>query len=386
MARGSQAGCDVLRFITRLNVGGPLRQLEALCPGLAETHWRGPVIHGRVEPHETDGAHRLRERGVHLISLPGLARGIQPVTDLVTLRRALGVVRRLRPRILHSHTFKAGALARAVGRIEGIPTVHTFHGHHFLEPGVRGRAIRMIERGLIPAPDHLIALSTRQRRDLARVFGDSVPIHVISPGISLRALHIDAMEEVDDTPWSNPRAMKWIWTGRMVGVKRLRILLEALSKTKHTHELLLIGDGPERPAIGEAARAMGLEHLVMFAGALPIADVPRLVARADAFVLSSRSEGTPISVIEAMALGVPPVVPTVGGLPDVVAHERTGLWFAPGDTRDLARAMDRLATHPTLRFRLGAAAREAAHERFSAARLVADTCALYDEVAAGAHA
>ena len=382
MARGLRKRSGVLRFVTRLNVGGPLRQLEALCRGLAETEWRGPVVHGTVEPHETDGAHRLRQRGVHLIALPGLARGVQPVVDLVTLRRALGIVRRLRPQLLHSHTFKGGAIARSIGRIEGIPTIHTFHGHHFLESGIRGRAIRFVERRLVPPADHLIALSRRQKRDLRRVFGDHASIHVIAPGISLTELETAAALTANNDLWPDLSAMKWVWTGRMVAVKRLRTLLEALGKTERRHHLTMVGDGPLRGEIHTAVEAMGLTDRVFLTGAVPVSRVPRYLAGADAFVLSSRSEGTPISVIEAMAMGVPPVVPTVGGLPDIVAHEHTGLWVTPESPLDLARAMDRMAGDAALRRRLGEAARTEARARFSAARLVGDTCALYDEVAA----
>jgi len=105
------------------------------------------------------------------------------------------------------------------------------------------------------------------------------------------------------------------------------------------------------------------------------------LARADALVLCSRSEGVSLSVIEAMALGKPSVVTTVGGLADLISHEQTGLWVPPGDARALAAAMDRLAADPELAGRLGRAARAQADERFGAARLARQTAALYEEVA-----
>jgi hypothetical protein len=132
-------GGRVLRIVTRLNRGGPLRQLAALVPGLAARGWTGPVLFGHTEPGEPDGRAELAARDADLVLVPTLRRGLSPVRDLRALRDLTALARRAAPDLVHTHLGKAGALGRLVARRLGVPAVHTFHGHHFDLPGARGR-------------------------------------------------------------------------------------------------------------------------------------------------------------------------------------------------------------------------------------------------------
>jgi len=140
----------------------------------------------------------------------------------------------------------------------------------------------------------------------------------------------------------------------------------------------MLGRGPLLRSVRATIRAHGLEDRIECPGS--VANVAPWLARADGLVLCSHSEGAPLSILEAYALRKPVVVTTVGGLPDLVRHEGTGLWVPPGDPLALARALDRMAADEALRRQLGAAAAEGLASRFGAQRLAAEHAALYERL------
>ena len=151
--------------------------------------------------------------------------------------------------------------------------------------------------------------------------------------------------------------------GRLQAPKDALTLLRGLAKLpRGTYEAVIVGDGPDRPELASEARRLGLESVVQLAGERN--DVPELLAASDIFVLSSRSEGLPLSILEAMAAGLPVVATTVGGVPELVLEGETGLLVPPGDPQALAGAIERLLDDSTLRGRLGAAGRIRVEERF----------------------
>jgi glycosyltransferase involved in cell wall biosynthesis len=151
--------------------------------------------------------------------------------------------------------------------------------------------------------------------------------------------------------------------GRLAAPKDALTLVRALGQARaHRFRALLVGDGPDRLAVEAELTALGLDHAVALAGSRR--DVPELLARADVFVLSSRSEGAPISILEAMAAGVPVVASDVGGVGELVADGETGLLVPSADPARLSEALRRLLADPELRRRLGAAGRARARERF----------------------
>jgi glycosyltransferase involved in cell wall biosynthesis len=170
-----------------------------------------------------------------------------------------------------------------------------------------------------------------------------------------------------------------LWAGRFVAVKEPLLAVEATARATRPFRLVMAGEGPLRAAVREEVRRRGLESRVVLAGAVePIAP---WIAAAAAVVLSSSSEGTPIVILEAKALGRPAVATAVGGVPDLVADGTDGLLVPPGDASALAIAMDRITSDPDLAARLGAAAARGVEERFGARRLGAETAALYERVA-----
>jgi glycosyltransferase involved in cell wall biosynthesis len=161
----------------------------------------------------------------------------------------------------------------------------------------------------------------------------------------------------------DPGPLRVLAVGRLRAPKDFRTLVRAVAALgPHACRVLVAGEGPDRPLLAAEIDALGLRGRVVLAGERH--DVARLLAYAHVFVLPSRSEGHPVSVLEAMAAGVPVVASRVGGIPEQVADGETGLLVEPGDVDGLAAALRRLAADPALRRRLGEAGRARAEEAF----------------------
>jgi glycosyltransferase involved in cell wall biosynthesis len=144
---------------------------------------------------------------------------------------------------------------------------------------------------------------------------------------------------------------------------------------------LIVGDGPRREELERLAATLRVSAQVQFVGYRT--DVPEILRQADVFAFPSFMEASPNAVIEAMAAGLPIVATRVGGIPEVIEHERSGLLVAPGDDRALAAALVRVIERPALASQLGDAARAAVTARFSFDRMVGEFQQLYfDELAA----
>lgn len=377
------AGGRVLRIVTRLNRGGPLRQLEGLVPRLAARDWGGPVLAGSVGSAEVDATHELEDRGVDVHRIPPLRREADPVADVKALTRIVRAIREHAPDVVHTHLGKAGVLGRLAAAWCRVPVIHTYHGHHF-QAGWPGEGLaRSAERSLGLLTTRAIALTERQRRDLVethRVLA-ARKVVTIAPGLDVQ--DVRARSEATDVGRLRSRLLGgdgalFLWAGRFVGVKDPYLLVEAARRAPEGIRLVMLGGGPLRSRVRDRIAAAGIEGRVFAPGA--VSDVAPWIAASDAVVLSSRAEGASVFVLEAKALARAAIVPTVGGLPDVVDHGRDGLWVPPADPDALAAAMARLARDLPLAHRLGRTAASDVEARFGADRLADDTAALYDAV------
>ena len=162
---------------------------------------------------------------------------------------------------------------------------------------------------------------------------------------------------------------------RLVPWKGVDGILRALSGLPEA-SLVIVGDGPSRDDLVAVAASCAVEDRVRFLGEVPTGEVAACLAAADLFVLNSTYEGLPHVVLEAMLAGVPVVATAVGGTPEVVTHEETGLLVPASDDQALASAMRRLLADPDLGARLARAAQRTLEERFSSAVMVQETEAL----------
>ena len=373
----------VLRVVTRLNVGGPARQIVALEPAMARRGVRSLLVSGTVNDDEADLADLLQYTPVR--RLPRLQREPSPPRDLVALADLWRIVMRFRPDVVHTHMAKAGTLGRAAAILGRVPVrVHTFHGHtlegYFTEKG-RRRVVRT-ERELARFSSALVAVSHSVADDLLRAgVGRREQFHVMSPGLDLEPfLRIAGREGgVRERFGIPPEAPVVGFSARLVPVKAVDVFLKALevvlAELPAAHAVIA-GDGPEGERI-TAAQTSAVGDRIHWVGWF--ADMAAFYADVDLVALSSVNEGTPISLIEAAAAGRPVVATAVGGVPEVVIDGETGELVPTGDHAALAASLLRLARDPALRASMGEAAR-ARSGRYSAETLADETLALYGDL------
>ena len=380
----------VLRVIARLNVGGPALHVSYLSRELDRIGYETTLLAGRIGSAEGSMEYVAEQLGVQPLYVPELQREISPVADAVAAKRVLDVIRRVRPDVLHTHTAKAGAVGRLAAMMAGPDrpkaVVHTFHGHvlrGYFGP-LKTEGFRRLERQLARASDALVAVSPEVRDDLVGL-GIAPPekIVVIRLGLDLEtrlAAPPDAREAIRTSLGLPPDRFVAAWLGRMTEIKRADELLRAFARMEGAAgDLLLVGDGPLRHDLERLASELGIAARTHFLGFR--ADVGSLYAASDAVVLTSANEGTPVTVIEAQAAGVPVVSTDVGGVRDIVEDGVSGYVVPAHDLDAIAERLGRLAADEELRSTFGARGRAVA-SRYSVPRLVADTDALYRDLLA----
>lgn len=377
----------VLRVIARLNVGGPALHVAYLSSGLAERGYETTLVAGDVAKGEESMAFVAESKGVEIVRLAGLSRSIAPFRDLAAAIRLAGVIRRIRPHILHTHTAKAGAVGRLAAVLAGNDrpaiVVHTYHGH-VLE-GYFGRvgtaAFRAIERWLAGSTDVLVAVSPQVRDDLVNLgVAPARRFTVVRLGIDLEPrvrTSVDRME-LRRRLGIGPERFVVGWFGRMTAVKRTDDLIDALVALRGRGVdacLLLVGDGEDRERLEQRAKDAGVARDVFSLGYQQ--DVAGWYAAADAVVLTSASEGTPVTIIEALAAGKPVVATNVGGVPDVVRDGIDGFLVSAGDTDAMAARLAEIASDPAVGERLATTGQQRVLTRYAVARLVDNVDRLY---------
>jgi glycosyltransferase involved in cell wall biosynthesis len=381
----------VLRVIARLNVGGPALHVTYLARGLAERGYETTLVAGDVARGEASMSFVAEQAGVEIVTLPGLSRELSPVRDALAAFRLARLIRKLRPDVVHTHTAKAGAVGRTAALLawpRRPVVVHTFHGHvlrgYF---GTGGTLVfRAIETLLARASDRLIAVSPEVRDELVALHvAPRERFSVVRLGIELEPrVHFEGDPAEVRRRHGIPEGKFVVgWFGRMTAVKRTDDLLTMLAGVRERGVdalLLLVGDGDDRERLEQRAHDLGLARSCLFLGYQE--DVAPWYAICDAVVLTSASEGTPVTIIEALAAGRPVVATKVGGVPDVVDEGETGFLVRPHDTHALAERLEILAGDPVRRRAMGDLGRARMLERYAVERLVDDVDRLYRELLA----
>lgn len=242
----------------------------------------------------------------------------------------------LAPDVVHTHGYRADLLHGGPTRRAGIATVSTVHGSsrmgglsHFFE-WLQLRALRRF--------DAVVPVSGPLERTLRAVGVAPDRLHLIPNAVSAQMVALGRAEARERLGLPADATRVFGWVGRLVPVKGADVFLRALAKLPAGSGIgSIVGDGPDRPAMEALAGELGLAERVRFHG--EVDDAAAFLSAFDAFVLSSRSEGTPIVVLEAMRAALPVIATAVGGVPDLVDDPRTG-WLVPAESPDaLAAAM-----------------------------------------------
>ena len=377
----------VLRIIARLNIGGPALHTTLLTERLDPRRYDARLVAGAEAPDEGNYAALHGAAPPRLTVLPALGREVRGVADAIVFGQLLRLMRALRPHVVHTHTAKAGTLGRLAARVARVPVVvHTYHGHvfHGYFPPGRTRAFLAIERTLGRWTDSLLAVSETVRRELLALgVGSSGSFRVMPLGLDLDRYTAadDRRGELCTELGVSPDAPLVAIVARLVPIKAHELFLRAAARVRDrlpASQFLVVGDGERRLALETLTGELGLDANVRFLGWRR--DLDRVYADAWIVALTSHNEGSPVSLIEAMAAGRPVVATRVGGVPDLVEEGVTGHLVPPGDADALARTMTDLLLDAGRRRAFGLAGRARVVPAFGADRLVADMDALYAEL------
>jgi glycosyltransferase involved in cell wall biosynthesis len=374
----------VMRIIDRLNIGGPAIHAVVTSRGLDRSRFRTVLVIGSIEASEGDMAYLLEGAPVDkVVSIPSLGREMRPLRDLRTAWQLYRLMRQERPQVVHTHKAKAGALGRLVAFLCRVPVrIHTFHGH--VLRGYFGAAkstfYRVLERALARLSTQLVVPSARLGEELADDFrvAPRDRFEVIPLGFDLAPFTFSSQlrgELRQELGVGDDQRLVGI-VGRMVPVKDHATFVAAadrLAQRRPEVRLVFVGGGEQLEAIRADVDRRGLTARCHFLGWRR--DLHRIYADLDLVVLSSINEGTPVSLIEAMAAGTPVVATAVGGVPDVLQGGQRGGLVPPGDPAALAEAME-AGLSPAARDR-AAQLRSAIFEEYGASRLCRQLETLY---------
>jgi glycosyltransferase involved in cell wall biosynthesis len=385
----SNAPIKIMHVIARLNIGGAALYVIQLTEQLGSPEFQSQLVCGVVGESEGDMQYAAQQRNIPVTLIPSLGREISPIGDLRTIYRLWRLMRRERPQVVNTHTAKAGFVGRVAAKLAGVPViVHTFHGHVFAGyfGPTKTKVFITLERICARFTTSIITLTSALKRELTEVYHITRPEHVevIELGFELEPLaalqcNQGGFREQHNIP---PDAPLLGIVGRLVPIKNHDLFLHAAKLVRErvpNAHFAIVGDGERREELAALVRSLGLEDCVHFTGWC--ADTLPVYSALDVLVLSSRNEGLPVSLIEAMAAGVPVVSTAVGGVNDLLDNGRLGAVVPTNDPGEMADRIVAALTDPAVKARTGEA-KAAVIERYDIRRNAARMSELYRQLVA----
>ena len=355
---------------------------------------------GEKEDHEKSADFLTDALGIPYLTVPGMGRSVNPLSDWKAYRHITKIIREFRPDIVHTHAAKPGAIGRLAAAAAGVPgIVHTFHGHvfHSYFNSLKTNFFINAERYLATKSDVIIAISNQQKKELVEDFriAPEQKFRVIQLGLDLDKFSVNQESKRkkfrSEFGVSDDEIAIGI-VGRLVPVKNHYLFVKAISHVLHNSsrkiKAFIIGDGETRGDLENVATQAGIpfstEHSRTHPHPLVFTswrkDVDNIYAGLDIVALTSFNEGTPVSLIEAQAANKPIVSTRVGGISDIVVEGGTALLADVQDAESFSNHLLQLVQDDALRQKLGSNAHEHVVHHFSYHRLVKDISKLYFEI------
>jgi len=362
---------NIVFIITRGDdIGGAQIHVRDLAQALQESGHKVTVLCGG------SGAftEMLENRDIPYRALKHLVHPIHPYRDVLAFLEIRRTLEELNPELVCTHSSKAGILGRLAAHRLSLPVTFTAHGWAFTE-GIRPKKrmiYRAIERWAARLTHKIITVSEYDRMLAIREkVGRADQIVTIHNGM------LDVSQDLRAIPERDP--VKLIMVARFGHQKQHTLLLNALSELKTEQWTLdFVGDGPLLGDVRHQVKDLGLEDRVSFLGRRD--DVPDRLASSNIFILTSRWEGFPLSIVEAMRAGLPVIASDVGGVREAVVHGETGFLVKGADVNELAGYLKKLITSPMLRRSMGQAGRERYERYFTFDHMYQKTLDIYKEL------
>ncbi len=360
----------VIHLIEDLNTGGAERISAGIVTGLDKKRFEAEVW-----CLEEGGAvaEEIARQGI-----PTKILGLSSYHNPLNILKLALLIKETKPDILHIHGYFAGTFVRLANFIARVPVVfsHLHSTHYYYQ-----KKHLLTEKFLAKFTDRILCCSEAVKKwaqesegipakQLVVVY-NGIEVDRYQPNVEIgelrKRLHLTGEERIIGT------------VGRLEPVKNQTLLLEAASRVKEkvpNLKVILVGEGSLRASLLETAARLGLEEAVIFTGRTD--QVARYLSLMEVFVLCSRLEGLAMVLLEAMAAGKPVISTRVGGIPEVIGDEVTGLLVPPGDAKALSEAIIYLLTHPEEAKRMGDEGRVLCQEKFSTETMVKRIEELYE--------
>lgn len=380
----------VLRIINRFNLGGPTFNAAFLSRFISDD-FETTLVGGVHDEGETDSFHILDDYDIPYLLIPELKRTPNVFSDRKAYKKLKSIIEIEKPDIVHTHASKAGFLGRRAAKSCGVKViVHTFHGHvfHSYFNPAKTRVIKLIERRLAKLSSGIIAISEKQKDELVNEHQicSAEKVRVIPLGFDLNRFSSNKIQnriQVREKWNISDDEVAIAIIGRLAPVKDheffLRVLRELLNRTQQKIRVFIVGDGSEKELIQNELKEIDPEGRIITMTSW-ILDIAEFNHGMDIICLTSKNEGTPVSLIEAQAAEIPVVSTDVGGIADVVKNEQTGFVIKRGDIETYVEKLRLLVEDQILRDRMGKSGHDFVIQRYHYSRLVADMEIYYKEL------
>ena len=384
----------------RINVGGPTHHAAYLTKFLDNDIFETLLISGNLSNGETSGEYILNNYGVKVTYLKSMFRPINLKNDFMAYNEIRHIIKTFKPDIVHTHAAKPGTLGRLAAIHEKVPVIiHTFHGHvfHSYFGFIKTFIYKFIEKYLAKKSTKIIAISELQKKELSETYRIANPdkFQIINLGFDLKRFienkELKRIKFRNEFNLKNDEIAIGI-IGRLTAIKNQIFFLNAIkylkTNSKKKIRAFIVGDGEDRFNLESYSLELGLDYttekdsihnkLLCFTSWRKDIDVVN--CGLDIICLTSLNEGTPVSLIEAMAAAKPIVSTKVGGVEDIVLNSVNGYLVKSNDLLNYSKKLLQLVENQDLRNKMSLRSSEKVIQKFSYLRLVNDIEVLYKQL------
>lgn len=389
----------VLIITNRLVIGGPAIHIAMLAENL-QNEFEILLLGGQGAKGEITNLDLFKNIDNEPLIIEELSKSINPFQDFVAYKKIKKTIKSYKPDIVHTHTAKPGLLARlAVKKSDNIKMIHTFHGHLFrgyFNPIISFFLVRL-ERFLAKKTDVIISLSKNQQHDILNKYkiGKKEQHKIIPLAVNDQFLtsNIDENRKKfrEEYKISDDEIVVGI-IGRLSKIKNIKLFIEMLSrvkiKTSKKVRAFIIGDGPEKQDLKHLAIKEGIDYAEYTYGKRKAdliftswcSNISKAVAGIDILALTSKSEGTPMSIIESQMCSKPVVSFDIGGVKDIVIPDKTAFIIPNKDEESFVKKLLQLIENKELRNKMGEEAKDFAFKNFTSDLFIKNYTKLYKDL------
>lgn len=368
---GESQRLNVLHITFNMSIGGTEQVIRQLITWLPKRSYVNTIV--CIDGNVGEIGEQVRKQGVEVFSLTRC-----PGFDLGLVKKLRKQIRERRIDIVHCHQYTPWVYGLLAAKGLKARVIFTEHGRFHPD---RYRYKAMLLNPLMSLMTHrIVAISEATKSALARYeFIPKSRIRVVYNGI--RALEVAPGDSASLRQELGVPESELIFgtVARLDPVKNQALMLDAFAELLTQvpdSRLLIVGDGPERSYLEQKAKNLGIDSKVIFTGFKT--EPARYLAAMDLFLLSSHTEGTSMTLLEAMSLGIPAIGTRVGGNPEIIIDGETGLLTEPGSVNSFERAMKLLATDSKLRRKLSTESIKTFSRAFSQERMVGSYASIYN--------